>query len=268
MKPRVLIPVGYGLNCQAETGHAFELAGAEVTTVHMKELFSRPAILSCYHLLALVGGFSYGDHVAAGKILANQYRFRLGKEVKTFIDSGKLIYAECNGFQALAKSGILPGLGSEFGVQTVTLVNNDSGVFEDRWVNLTVNKNSNCVFTRGMRRAYLPVRHGEGKFVAKDGGLLDRLRNNNQIVMQYCEEGSDEPTAKYPQNPNGSVNAIAGICDPSGLVFGLMPHPTAYLSPFNHPHWTRLKAEGRLPEKGGGVRIFENAIEYVREALR
>jgi phosphoribosylformylglycinamidine synthase len=267
MKPRVLIPVGYGLNCQAETRHAFELAGGEVTFVHLKELFSHPDFLSSYHLLALIGGFSYGDHVAAGKILANQYRFRLGKEVKDFIDSGKLIYAECNGFQSLVKSGILPGFGEEFGEQTVTLANNDSGVFEDRWVNLKVNENSKCVFTRGMRRVYLPVRHGEGKFVARDREMLDRLGDNNQIVMQYCEEGSGEPTAKYPQNPNGSVGAVAGICDPSGLVFGLMPHPTACLSPFSHPHWTRLMVEGRLPEKGEGVRIFENAMEYLREAL-
>ncbi len=264
--PRVLIPVGYGLNCEDETAYAFGSVGAEVSRVFLKDLAERPRMLEDYHVLALVGGFSFGDHIAAGRVLANIYKFRLGDEVQRFIDDGKLIFGECNGFQTLVKAGILPGLGGDYKTQRATLTNNDSGRFEDRWVRLRVNPRSNCVFTQGLDELYLPVRHGEGKFVLGDEADLRKLRDGNQIVLQYADE-KGAPTMNYPLNPNGSTDAIAGVCDPTGRVFGKMPHATAYLSPYNHPHWTRLRAEGKLPEEGEGVQVFRNAVEYVKRKL-
>jgi len=265
MVPRVMIPVGYGLNCEDETAYAFEMVGAEVSKVFLKDLTEKPDMLEDYHVLALVGGFSFGDHIAAGKVLANIYKFKLGDEVKRFIEDGKLIFGECNGFQTLVKAGILPGLGGDYETQRATLTYNDSGLFEDRWVCLRVNPMSKCVFTQGLYEIYLPVRHGEGKFVG-DEADLQKLREGNQIVLQYADE-KGLPTMRYPLNPNGSVEAIAGICDPTGRVFGKMPHASAYLNPYNHPHWTRLKAEGNLPEEGEGVQIFRNAVEYARRNL-
>ncbi len=263
MKAKILIPVGFGLNCEDETEHAFRMVGADVKKVHVNDLLSKPDMLEDCQLIALVGGFSFGDHIASGKVLANIYRFNLGGELQNFIKNGKLIFGECNGFQTMVKLGILPGINNDYRTQTVTLMNNDSGRFEDRWVSLHVNPDSKCVFTKGIEKMYLPVRHGEGKFVTKDISVLDHLREKNQIVMKYTDENTGKPTMTYPQNPNGSADSIAGICDETGRVFGLMPHPTAYLSPYNHPCWTRLKAEEKLPEEGGGVQIFRNAVEYI-----
>lgn len=266
MVPKVVVPVGYGLNCEDETAYAFEMVGAKVDRIFLKDLTERPSVLEDYQVLAMIGGFSFGDHVAAGKVLANIYKFKLGEEVQRFIEDGKLIFGECNGFQALVKAGILPGFDGDYKTQRATLTYNDSGVFEDRWVRLRVNPKSRCVFTKGLEEIYLPVRHGEGKFVVDDASDLQRLREGNQIVLQYADEWG-RPTMSYPWNPNDSVEAIAGICDPTGRVFGKMPHATAYLSPYNHPHWTRLKVEGGLPEEGGGVQIFRNAVEYAGRNL-
>jgi phosphoribosylformylglycinamidine synthase len=267
MVPRVIIPLGYGLNCEDETTYAFKMVGAKVDRIFLKDLSDKPEILEGYDVLALIGGFSFGDHIAAGKVLANIYKFKLSEEVQRFINAGKLIFAECNGFQTLVKAGILPGFNGDYKTQRVTLTYNDSGVFEDRWVRLKVNPKSNCVFTKGIDQIYLPVRHGEGKFVVTEDSDLQRLRDGNQIVLQYVDE-KGLPTMNYPQNPNGSIEAIAGICDPTGRVFGKMPHTTAYLSPYNHPHWTREKTDGTLPKEGEGVQVFRNAIEYAKKNLK
>lgn len=264
---RVLVPVGYGLNCEDETAYSFRMVGADVRKVFLKDIIESPQILDDYQILAMIGGFSYGDHIAAGKVLANVYKFDLGDAIQRFISDGKLIFGECNGFQVLVKAGILPGFNGDYGTQRATLTYNDSGVFEDRWVRLKVNPNSKCVFTKSIEELYLPVRHGEGKFVVEEQSVLERLKENSQIILQYADKETGKPTMKYPQNPNGSVEAIAGICDPTGRVFGKMPHATAYLSPYNHPHWTRKKVEGTLPGEGGGVQIFRNAVEYVKENL-
>jgi phosphoribosylformylglycinamidine synthase len=242
------------------------MVGAKVTRVFLKELIENPRILEDYHILAMIGGFSYGDHVSAGKVLANVYKFKLGEEILRFIKDEKLIFAECNGFQVLVKAGILPGFDRDYRTQRVTLSYNDSGIFEDRWVRLKVNPKSNCVFTSGIKDLFLPVRHGEGKFIVSDETDLKRLENGNQIVLQYADEGGS-PTMNYPENPNGSVKSIAGISDSTGRVFGKMPHASAYLSPYNHPSWTRLKIEGNMPKEGGGVQIFRNAIEHVLNTL-
>lgn len=254
MKPKVLVLTGYGINTDYETAHGFTLAGAEVERVHLKDLILNKRKLSSYQIFALPGGFSFGDDIAAGKVLANKLLY-LTEELLRFIEEGKLIIGICNGFQALVKAGLLPGFGRKQ-KQEVTLTYNDSGRFEDRWVYLRVNR-SKCVFTQGLEKLYLPIRCGEGKFVPKDDEVLERLITSGQVVLQYIDESGNE--AVYPWNPTGSVANIAGICDPTGRIFGLMPHPEAFLYKVNHPRWRRE----RLPKEGQGLLIFRNAVKYI-----
>ncbi|MCZ7405424.1 MAG: phosphoribosylformylglycinamidine synthase I [Candidatus Methanoperedens sp.] len=261
MNPKAFVLTGYGINCDMELAHAFKLAGAEAERVHLTDLINGTRKLSDYHILALPGGFSFGDDIASGKVLANMIKYNLGGQVREFMNEGKLIIGICNGFQAMVKMGLLPAFDGDYSMQDVTLTFNDSGRFEDRWVHLKTNKNSKCVFTKGIDSMYLPVRHGEGKFVAKNPQVLLRLKKNNQVVFQYVD--SEGNLAGYPRNPNGSVENIAAICDETGRVFGMMPHPEAFQHRTNHPAWTREE----LPEEGAGVAIFRNAVEYVRERL-
>ncbi len=261
MTPKVLVLTGYGINCDMELAHAFKLAGAEAERVHLTDLINGTRKLSDFHMLALPGGFSFGDDIASGKVLANMLKYNLGEQIQEFISAGNLIIGICNGFQAMVKMGLLPAFNGDYAAQEVTLTFNDSGRFEDRWVHLKRYKNSKCVFTKGIDGMYLPVRHGEGKFVAKNPHVLARLKKNNQVVFQYVDK--DGGLAGYPFNPNGSVDNIAGICDETGRVFGMMPHPEAFQHRTNHPRWTREE----LPEEGAGVAIFRNAVEYVRERL-
>ncbi len=259
MTPKVLVLTGYGINCDMETQHVFKLAGAQAERVHLTDLINGTRTLSEFHILALPGGFSFGDDIASGKVLANMIKYNLGDQIQKFIDDGKLIIGICNGFQAMVKMGLLPAFNNDYFTQNVTLTFNDSGRFEDRWVHLKGNTNSKCVFTKGIESIYLPVRHGEGKFVVKNTEDLAILKKENHIVFQYVD--SEGELAGYPQNPNGSVDNIAGICDETGRVFGMMPHPEAFQHRTNHPTWTREE----LPEEGAGVAVFRNAVEYVRE---
>jgi phosphoribosylformylglycinamidine synthase I len=259
-EPRALILIGFGINCDYETEHAFQLAGAVAERVHLNDLLADKAMLVRYHIMALPGGFSFGDHVASGRVLANRLRYGLGSELMSFIADGKLVIGICNGFQVLVKMGILPGLDQGFR-QEVTLTLNSSGKFEDRWVYLETDPSSKCVFSQGIPSLYLPIRHGEGRFMAGSDETLQQLRENGQVVFRYsCPDGS---SPSYPFNPNGSVDDIAGICDPTGRVFGMMPHPEGYLYRENHPRWTREK----LPAEGLGRQIFRNAVEYVHRNL-
>jgi phosphoribosylformylglycinamidine synthase len=259
MTPKVLVLTGYGINCDMETQHVFKLAGAEAERVHLTDLIKGTRSLSEFQILALPGGFSFGDDIASGKVLANMIKNNLGDQIQKFIDDGKLIIGVCNGFQAMVKMGLLPAFNNDYFTQNVTLTFNDSGRFEDRWVHLKGNTGSKCVFTKGIDTIYLPVRHGEGKFVVKNTEVLAKLKKENHIVFQYVD--SEGRSAGYPQNPNGSVDNIAGICDKTGRVFGMMPHPEAFQHRTNHPAWTREE----LPEEGAGVAIFRNAVEYVRK---
>jgi phosphoribosylformylglycinamidine synthase subunit PurQ / glutaminase len=261
-KPRALVLTGYGINTDYETAHAFNLpaVGGEGVRVHLNDLIAAPQMLRDYQILAIPGGFSFGDDIASGKVLAVMLRARLFEPLRTFVERGRLVLGICNGFQVLVKLGLLPDLE---GVcrQDVTLTFNDSGRFEDRWVYLRVNAASKCIFTMGVDRVYLPVRHGEGKFIPRDTSTLETLDARGCIAMRYVDR--DGQLAGYPWNPNGSVANIAGICDTSGRVFGLMPHPEAYQHLTNHPRWTREP----VPPEGMGVQIFRNAVAYVNEAL-
>ena len=269
IKPKVLIPSGYGLNCEDETAFGYRSLGADVDTVHINDIIGNPRMIENYHILALVGGFSDGDHIASGKIHANRLKYRLGDALDQFIKDEKLIIGICNGFQAMIKAGLLPALDNDYKTETMTLTYNDSGRFEDRWVHLGINRKSNCIWTRGIKEMYLPVRHGEGKVRASSDDVLRKLETANQIALYYMNPKTGRPAAEsdYPYNPNGSVRGIAGMCDPTGRIFGMMTHWEAFLSPYNHPNWPRLKSEGKLPKEGPGIQIPRNAIKYVKEKL-
>ncbi len=259
---QALILSGFGINCEAETQTAFERAGARATRIHLNDLIASPQLLHEHHILAIPGGFSFGDDVASGKIFANRLRNRLGEDIKEFVAAGKLVIGICNGFQVMVKMGLLPLFDGEF-VQDVTLTHNDSGRFGDRWINTRVDPATRCVWLKGIETLEMPVRHGEGKFVARDEVTLDRLRAAGQVALRYAGPDGAPAGGSFPANPNGSADDIAGICDPSGRVFGLMPHPEAFLDATNHPRWTREPQ----PSEGAGVRVFRNAVEYVQENL-
>lgn len=253
--PRVLILRAPGTNCDQETAFAFELAGAKPELIHVNRLLENPSKTAEFQVICLPGGFSYGDDIAAGRILGNQIRHHLNDTLAEFRAAGKLILGICNGFQILLKSGVLlPD--TVDGTAPTTLAWNDSGKFEDRWVNLAV-ESDRCVFLRGIQSMYLPVAHAEGKFVARDRSVLADLQKNDQLVLRYAKSAG-APAEGFPDNPNGSQANVAGLCDDSGCVFGLMPHPERYVDATHHPRWTR----GEANAKGDGLAIFENAVRY------
>jgi len=253
-----------GINCDLETAYALELAGAKAERVHINRLIESSGLLDEFQILVFPGGFSYGDDVAAGRILANQVIHHLRERLGGFIEAGKLVLGICNGFQVLVKSGILPGGGGESmkaGGRSVTITDNDSGKFEDRWVYLEPGTDK-CVFIEPGRRIYLPIAHGEGKVVFRDEDVLSGLKAAGQIGFRYVDK--DGHTGGFPVNPNGSVDSVAGLTDATGRVLGLMPHPERFVRFSQHPHWSRLE---RGEASADGMRIFENAVGFVRENL-
>lgn len=253
IKPRTLILRAPGTNCDEETSYAFELAGAETELVHINELVSGRKTLAKYQILVIPGGFTYGDDISAGRILANEMRLKISEQIREFTTNGNLVLGICNGFQVMVKAGILPPLNNGE-TQDLTLAPNDSGKFECRWSYLRANESSPCVFTRGTEIVYLPVAHGEGKVVADP-----KVWDHASIAVQYCDEAGNIE-AGYPHNPNGSEQNIAGICDESGRIFALMPHPERHVVGTQHPRWTR---EG-LSESGDGLQMFTNAVNWVK----
>ena len=277
MPVRALVLTGYGLNCDYETDYSLKLAGAESHRVHVNELIMGEASdtvakLDQYHILVLGGGFSWADDHGAGVILASKLKFNVAQEIEEFLQQGKLIIGICNGFQALVNLGLLPGFEKSYQERRLAVTYNDSGNFINVWVNLKVNAESPCLFTEGLSHIELPVRHGEGKFIGSDEDI-SLLFKNNQVVMQYADEKGDAANGQWPMNPNGSLSDIAGICDPTGRIFGLMPHPEAFNHYTNHPDWTRRKeslirqGSSIEPEEGDGIRIFRNAVEYIGKEI-
>jgi len=269
-RPKAIIITGNGTNCEKEAAEACRLGGFEAFKVHISGILSGEVSLEDFHFLNLTGGFLDGDDLGSAMVQANRLTYavvkgsgeRVREQLDRFIGKGRPILGVCNGFQLMVKMGLLPGMdGSAERVATLTF--NDSGRFEDRWVDLLADPSSPCIFTRGMEKITLPVRHGEGKFVVRDEGILEGIESRKLAALRYVDPLTGLPTMEYPHNPNGSTGCIAGICSPSGLLFGLMPHPEAYLHRVNHPRWTRQS----LPEEGGGVPVFKNACEYVRQAL-
>lgn len=265
MQPRVLILRAPGTNCDAETAHAFALAGAATEQWHVNRVLEEPLQLAEFQVLCIAGGFSYGDDIAAGRILGNQMQHHLAGVLAEFREAGKLVIGICNGFQVLLKTNLLAAADASGPTATLTL--NDSGHFEARWVQLEVEP-GNCVFLQGIERMELPVAHGEGKFVARDAAVFDALAAGRRLVMRYTGTaelrtprlaGADT-IIPYPENPNGAMGDVAGICDETGRVFGLMPHPERFVDWTQHPRWTREPAR----EAGDGLRVFQNAVQYFK----
>ena len=273
-KVKALVLRTAGTNCDWETEYALKKAGAEAQRLHVQRLLERtvggnnPAnLFRDYHILVLPGGFTYGDDIAAGRILANILRFHLREALEHFLGEGKLMMGICNGFQTLVKGGLLPALyqngagpARDSGLPEVTLTFNDSNRFEARWIHLRA-CSSKSVYVEEGESLYLPVAHAEGKFVPRDDSTLQRLRDSSQIVFRYVDEGGDG--AGYPHNPSGSVEDIAGICDPTGRILGMMPHPERYVEPYQHPNWSR----NGLNKEPDGLRLFLNAVRYVKKNL-
>ena len=251
-----------GINCDLETAHALELAGATAQCVHINRIIEDKKLLDEFQIIVLPGGFSYGDDVAAGKILANQIIHHLYEQIRGFIEDGKLVLGICNGFQVLVKAGILPGndSGAEAHQEIATITYNDSGKFEDRWVYLAP-QTKKCVFIEAGQQIYLPIAHGEGKVIIRDSASLEELKSREQIAFKYVDENGQEDD--YPVNPNGSVDSIAGLTDSTGRVLGLMPHPERFVRPTQHPRWTRMKNK----TDADGMTIFINAVRFVEENL-
>jgi phosphoribosylformylglycinamidine synthase subunit PurQ / glutaminase len=253
-----------GINCDMETEYALELAGAKAQRIHINQLIENKSLLNDFQIIVFPGGFSYGDDVAAGKILSNQIVHHLFEPIQKFIEDGKLVLGICNGFQVLVKAGILPG--SDFGGrgENVTITYNDSGKFEDRWVYLA-SQTDRCVFIDKEKQIYLPIAHGEGKVVTKDSDTLEKLESQGYVAFRYVDAQGNH--GEYPINPNGSMNSIAGLTDSSGRVLGLMPHPERHVRPTQHPRWSRheLRTTEHEPQTADGMTIFNNAIKYIRQ---
>ena len=263
MKPTTLILRTAGTNCDGETAYAFELAGARTEKVHINRLIAEPGLLGRYQMLAIPGGFSYGDDIAAGRILANQMAHHLHDALLGFVEAGKPIIGICNGFQVLVKTDLLPGPIAGRSGQTCTLTNNVCGRFVDCWVRLGAH-GGKCIWTAGVEQIELPVAHGEGQFVPADDSIRRALWAQEQVALTYVQADGSPATGRFPDNPNGSVDDIAGICDSTGLVLGLMPHPERYVDAIQHPAWTRT---GEPSVYGAGLRLFQNVVRHVNDSV-
>ena len=250
--PRVLILRAPGANCDAEAQFAFETAGAVAERVHINRLREQPGLLQRYQILVVPGGFTYGDDVAAGKILANQLSCFLGDALRRFRDAEKLILGICNGFQAILKAGLL--LPPDEDGAVATLAHNECGRFQDRWITLQASP-GRCPFLTGIDRMHVPIAHGEGRFLCREEWILRGLEQAGQVVLKYTAGPDDDGR---PYNPNGSQGDLAGLCDATGRVLGLMPHPERHVLPTQHPRWTRLG----LAEEGEGLALFRNAVRF------
>ena len=246
-QPATLILRTAGTNCDRELAHAFELAGATTQTIHLNRLIDEPTLIEQFDLIGFPGGFSYGDDIAAGRILANRLRHRLLEPLQAAVTRGVPMIGICNGFQVMVKLGLLPDPATA--VQTSTLADNTSGRFIDRWVPLKAEASSVCIWTRGLDEIELPIAHGEGRFFAPDE-VLDQMEQNGQVALRYTA------------NPNGSSRDIAGVCDPTGVVFGLMPHPERFVDPTHYPQWTRL-GQDWLTTQTPGLQMIRNAVDHV-----
>jgi phosphoribosylformylglycinamidine synthase I len=254
---RALVLRAAGTNCDLETVHAFERAGAAVERLHINRLRERPAELERFQVLAIPGGFTYGDDLGAGRVLANELRFHLAEPLARFVEGGKLVIGICNGFQVLVKAGMLPGGGP------ATLTNNDSGKFEARWIHVEATTERTPWLKKG-DRMHIPTAHGEGKFVSGAPEVRARMAAQGQVALKYVRSDGSAPGGAYPENPSGSEDDIAGVCDATGRILGLMPHPERHIEFHHHPRWTR---EGLGPQhEGEGLRVFRNAVEHLSKS--
>lgn len=264
-----LILTGFGINCETEMGAGYKNAGAEVTIIHFNELMNGTYNLHDFDILNFPGGFSFGDDIASGKVMSNKVKYKkmqngntFIEEIEKFIKDGKYIMGICNGFQILVQLGLLPNLKNDLDPE-VALVSNNSNKYEDRWVYCKVNPNVKTPFLKGIDLLPVPVRHGEGKLVIKDDETRNKILDNDLIALSYADKNGTI-TDEYPKNPNGAEFNAAGLTDPTGQIFGLMPHPEAFLSFYNHPSWAKLKREGKeIKRENTGQAIFDNIVKHI-----
>lgn len=247
MEVKVAVITGYGINADNELVSAFNMVGANAKRVHINDLISNPSLLKEFHIAGFAGGFSFGDHLGSGLVYAHLFKKYLQDELNQFVKDGKLIIGICNGFQVLVKMGVLPNTLGDW-TQEVSLIHNESGVFQDEWVKLSFNQSAKCHWTKGLDFMDVPIRHGEGRFITDSNDVLAKLKNDNLLAIFY--DG---------RNPNGSTENVAGICDPTGQILGLMPHPEAFIFVENHPQWTRKKIA-----EAEGLKIFRNGVNYIK----
>jgi phosphoribosylformylglycinamidine synthase I len=265
-KPKVLVLTGYGINCEEETAFAFRKAGADADIVHINDLIDNRAMIVGYQMFVFPGGFSYGDDTGSGKALANRIKNRLMDEMRAFAERDTLVLGICNGFQVMVNIGIIPALGGFAGKAEAALEHNRTFRYQCRWVDLSIDRDSPSVFTRDIERLHIPVAHGEGNFFAHDD-VMRLIEGGHLVTMRYTKPGGARAGGEFPYNPNGSMNDIASICDRTGRIMGMMPHPERGMFFTQRDEWTYLKEklsrEGRkMPEASDGLRIFKNAVEY------
>lgn len=265
MRPKVILLTGFGINSEEETAVCFQWAGADTEIVHINDLIDGSKNLNNYQIMVLPGGFSYADDTGSGNAVANKLKNNLKDQVLEFARSDKLVIGICNGFQMLANLGLAPALDGKYGERQVALMHNNTARLQCRWVNLKVHSQK-CIWTRDIDTIRMPISHGEGNFYT-DAETLAAMQANDQIALRYILPDGSPANGHFPENPNGALDDIAGICDPSGRIFGLMPHPERNNSFTNEETWPlekeKLIRNGQaLPEKGAGLKIFENGVKY------
>jgi len=265
---RTLILTGYGINCEEETRFAFELAGSDARIVHINDLIENRSMLADYRIFVFPGGFSYGDDTGSGKALANRIINNLEQEMAEFLSRDTLMLGICNGFQVMADIGAVPALRTSIGSPDAALTYNSTNRYQCRWVDLSVDKNSPCVFTRGLEKLHVPVAHGEGRFYAPDD-VLDVLEREGMVAMRYSLSDGSPAGGHFPENPNGALRDIAAVCDRTGRVMGMMPHPERGMFFTQREDWTYLREKYRregkeLPVESDGMAIFRNGVFYFK----
>ena len=265
MKPNVLIMAGYGINCEEETRYLFEKAGATAEIVHVNDLIDGRKKITDYQVMAFPGGFSYGDDTGSGNAYANKVRNNLWEDLEKFVKEDKLVIGICNGCQILANLGLVPGFDGEYGKREIALRWNVTARYECRWIDMKL-QSDKCVWTKGMDRLRCPVSHGEGNFYAEED-VLKKLNEGDQVVFRYVKEDGALANGEFPYNPNGALEDMAAVCDPSGRVLAIMPHPERNWNFYNQDNWALLKEKAEregiaLPEEGQGMKMFRNAVEY------
>lgn len=267
MKPKVIVMSGYGVNSEMETKYAFDQCGAESEIVHINDLIDGQKTLDEYQILVFPGGFAHGDDTGSGNAYANKMRNKLWDEVNKFITQDKLVAGICNGCQVLSNLGLIPGLNGEYGERKIAMMHNSTARLECRWVNLKVTSDK-CVWTRDFDMLHCPIAHGEGRFYMEDE-VLNAVKDGDQIVFKYVNDDGSPANGEYPINPNGSIEDIAAVCDTTGRIMGIMPHPERNLSFYNQDDWPLLKEAARrqgkeLPDEGDGLKMFRNAVKYFK----
>lgn len=267
-QPRTIVLTGYGINCDEETRYAFEKAGAIAEIVHINDVIENTSMLEDYQIFVFPGGFSYGDDTGSGKALSNRIKNNLRDEIDRFIRRDTLMLGICNGFQVMVNIGVVPAFEKTVGNTEVSLEHNNSFRYQCRWVDLTIEKDSNCVFTKGIDTLHIPIAHGEGNFFAPEE-VLRKIEEKKLVTMRYSKSDGTPADGEFPFNPNGSVDDIASICDSTGRIMGMMPHPERGMFFSQRDDWTLIREDlrrkgGDIPVESDGIKIFKNAVEYYK----